>query len=766
MKAAAPRFVGTSIPRKEDPRFLTGRGRYIDDLVVPGMLHACFVRSQQARARIVSVDVQAARALPGVRAVYTAADLNHTVRPLHYNLPSQASALPPMPPLAAHDVRYVGDPIAIVLAEDRYLAEDAAELVVVELDSQAPMIDYHDALDGAAVHPELGTNLAFEGATAPDAGLDAAFAGAAHVVTHTISTPRQSHSPMETRGIVASAPGRDEIEVALSTQNPHIQRGYLAALFGLGEHRVRVTCGDVGGGFGLKFHMIREEVAVICAARLVGRPVKWIEDRMENLIASSHGRMETATVRLALDGDGLILAAHLDYLGDVGAYPGLPPEMIPWLMNMMFTGPYRIPKFGWRSRTVFTNTCGMNSYRGPWAMESLARESAIEAAARQLGICPFDLRRRNVLRAADLPYTTAGGAVFDRVTPAETMEQALARLDLPAFRAEQARARAQGRFLGVGMSLYLEPTGMPGGVPSGEVANVRVEISGHVTATMSVHSAGNSTETTMAQLIADELGVSVDDVSVNMGDTRTIGPGMGVGGSRQAVIGGNAAQQAARLLRERVLGMAAYMLETRVDDLVLEEGRAWTAHAPRRSVSLAEIAQRAYGGSAEIPQGMAAGLEAQYRYVASEISYSNAAHVCTCEVDMSTGKVRLLRWIVSEDAGTLINPAVVDGQIAGGAVQGIAEVLYEEMPYDADGNPLATTFKDYLMPLITDIPEFEFEHHSSPGPSPAAIKGVGEGGAIVAPAAAVNAIADALAPLGIACNVLPLSPDRLLGKSA
>ena len=768
MTGTAGRFVGQRVARREDPRLVTGHGTYVDDVVVPGMLHAAFVRSDLARARITRIDVEAALALDGVRAVLTGPELNPglgSFQPTMFQADPPPSACAPVRALADGDVRFVGDPVALVVAESRYLAEDACELVEIDYEMLEPVIDPEAAGEASElVHPELGSNVAMRVPTPPDPELDAAFANAAHVVSERLVQHRHTNVPMETRGVVASfEPASGELDVSLSTQNPHEARQVFARVTGVPEHLVRVRGADVGGAFGMKYFVQRDEITVVAAAVRLGCAIKWIEDRRENLIAAFHARADIATVEVAVDGDGLLLGARLDHLEDCGAYPvggtgGTGP-----FAAMLFPGPYRLPRLGFTSTSVWTNTCGRGAYRGPWMFESVAREEILDLVARTIGIDPLELRRRNVLRVDELPFTTAMGMELDHVTPAETLEQAVEIIEYDAFRAEQRRAfESEGRLLGVGIGLYVEPTSMSSGSLGVETATVRVQPSGTVTVLLGTGSHGQGVETTMAQVVAEYLGVDIDDVLVVQGDTASAPFGAGTGGSRTAVIAGGAAREASIEVREKVIEIAAHLLEAAPEDLELDDGRVSVRGTPTRGVTLPEVAALAYNAPADLPPDLAPGLEATVAYQAPPITWSNACHVCTVEVDPDTGLVTILRYVVSEDCGVMINPTIVEGQIAGGVVQGIGGVLYEHVVYDEQGTPLTTTFLDYLVPTATEVPTIEYGHIETRSPTPGGHKGMGEGGAIGSPPAVFNAVADALALRGAKITEQPLTPSRLV----
>jgi carbon-monoxide dehydrogenase large subunit len=760
----ASRYVGARVQRVEDLRILTGDSCYVDDIALPGTLHAWFVRSPFARAAVRGIDASAALARPGVHFVFTAADLNPDVKE-QWHTSMGPGPETPRPPLAEGEVRFVGDPVALVVATSRAIAEDAAELVDVDYEPRPPVVDYTTAEHATElVHEAHGSNVAGEITTLPISALDEVLAGAEHVVTETIWQHAHTAAPMEGRGLVAHySPATGELTIYAATQAPHEVRLFCSRLMGLPEHRIRVVMRDTGGGFGQKVMVQRDEMCVMLAAPKVGAPLKWVEERRENLLAAGKSRQEHANATMAFAADGAIEAVYLDFVSDCGAYPTPWPVMTAAAVGMLFPGPYRVPKAGFSTKSVYTNTVGRTAYRGPWQFESLAREVTLDIAARRMGIDPAELRRRNLLRRDELPYRNPNGMAYDSISPLETFEQALAILDYDAFRAEQAAARRAGRYLGVGLSNYVEPSTPGYGAYGTEAATIRVEPSGVVNVYIAGGSTGNSLETTVVQLAADALGVRIEDVNTIQGDTAVTGFGAGTGGSRSGSMTAGAVRETAAILRERICAIAAHKLEAAVDDIELADSRATVRGTPSVGVSFTEIAALAYFNPQGLPPGVPAGLEASARYAAAAGSiWVNASHVCTCEVDPETGHVQLLRYIVSEDCGPMINPDVVEGQIAGGVVQGIGGVLLEHLAYDDDGNPLATTFMDYLVPSAAEVPPIEFGHIETPSPGPGGYKGVGEGGAIGAPPAVVNAVADALSPFGVNVTRLPLSPARVV----
>jgi aerobic carbon-monoxide dehydrogenase large subunit len=763
----AARYAGRSVQRVEDSRLLTGTGTFTDDVTRPGMLHACFVRSPHPRARILSIDTAAALALPGVRAVFTADDLNGDVVEAWYTGTGNMVPDTPRPPLAVGEARFAGDIVALVVADSRYLAEDAAELVDVDYEPLPAAADYACArATEALVHEGYAGNLAGELSGAPAEMIADAYESAVHVVSETIWEQAQGAVPMETRGLVAEwSRGSGELTVWAGTQAPHEVRLFAARLLGIPEHSVRVITRDVGGGFGQKVVPLREDICVLLAARKLAAAVKWIEDRRENLQSAGTARHEHGEARLAFDEEGTLLAASLDHVQDVGAYPTPWPVMTGAATGMIFPGPYRVAKGTFSHASVFSNTPGRIAYRGPWAFETLAREVTLDIAARRMAVDPAELRRRNLLRRDEMPYSSPTGMPYDHMDPLETLEQALTILDYDAFRKEQAAARGQGRYLGVGISCYAEPTAPAFGVYATEGATIRIEPSGKVNVYVAGGSTGNSLETTAVQLAADALGADIADVHTIQGDTAVTPFGAGTGGSRSGSMIAGAVGVTAGELRDKLTKLAAHKLEASEADVELAHSRAAVKGDPDAGVSFADLADIAYFQPYALPPGMAPGLEASARYAATGIGlWACATHVCTCEVDVTTGKVTLLRYVVGEDCGHMINPAVVEGQIAGGVVQGIGGALLEELAYDADGNPIATTFLDYLLPTAAEVPLIEYAHvETAPGPGPGGYKGVGEGGAIGAPPAVVNAVADALGPFGVTITRLPLSPAAIVG---
>jgi carbon-monoxide dehydrogenase large subunit len=764
MRVAGARFVGQRVTRKEDARFLTGHGQYVDDISLPRVLHAAFVRSDAARGRIVLVDTSEAMAIPGVQAVFVAADLTPLIH--DYLVDDEAHAVRPWRVLAEGDVRCVGEPIAMVLADSRYIAEDGVEAVVVEIEPQEPVVDFVEAMGEGVplVHPDTGSNSSVVLPGPENDELEAVLRSAPVVLNETFRQHRYATVPMETRGVLASwDPFRQELTIWLSTQGPHGVRSLMARVLDLEDSRVRVIMPDVGGSFGLKMNPRAEEIAAVIASYKLSRPVKWIQDRRENLMADEHPREDLAIITFATDEDGVILAEKATFVESMGAFPAAMANAA-ILSAMIFPGPYRVPLFAADAQSVHTHLMGRGSYRGPWMFETVAREQMMDCVAARLGMDPLELRRKNVIRADELPYTIASGVVFDQISAAETLEQAAEVIGYQQLRKQQKAWREEGRLVGVGISLFAEPTAMAFGWMSTDAATVRVGRNGQVDVYASTASHGQSYETTIAQVVADELGVDFEHVRVIQGgDTSATPLGPGTAGSR-SMIPMTAARMASRQVRSRILAIVAKQLEASSADLEVVEGRVQVAGTPTQGMSISEVATLAYTQPAALPEGVPLGLEAQSRFSPSTFTtWANACHMCVVEIDKATGQVDILRYVVSEDCGVMINPNVVEGQIAGGVVQGIGGVLYEHLKYDDVGNPLVTTFVDYLVPTAADVPDIEYAHIETPAPTnPGGHKGLGEGGAIGSPPAIINAVADALRHLGVEVRAQPLGPSDIV----
>jgi carbon-monoxide dehydrogenase large subunit len=769
------RFVGAKVQRVEDMRILTGRGRYVDDLQLPGMLHASFLRSPIAHARIISLDVSEARQAPGVVAVYTGEDIKAMTKPYSGGFALPGMKEPLFYSLAIDKVRLVGDLVAIVIADSRCLAEDACELIMVEYEALPAVTTYAAALDPAnpPLFDDLGDNVVYRGASTYG-DVDGAFAEADRVVRASFCQHRLANVPMETRGAVAEYdPGSGEFTYHGSTQSPQGLRHHLSNLIGHPMDRMRVLSGDVGGAFGLKGFVHREDVALAAASLRLGRPIKWIEDRSEHLLASGHAREETVDIEAAVNDDGTLLGIRAKLIMDQGAYPAFPfpSSMFIGLINMLLPGPYRVKGYSFESTVVTTNKCCYVAYRGPWEMETWVRERLIDVIAHELGLDPAEVRRHNMV-LGDKDDRLVTGLSLAEVSSRDSLERALALADYAGMRAEQAEARTHGRYLGIGFATFIEAAPGPiemragGGAFGGEKAKVRLESDGHVVVTTSQAPHGQGHETTLAQIAADEMGVPFDHVRVLHGDTRiTPFSLLGTGGSRAATWASGAVLYTTRALKDKVLAIASELLEISPEDLEINDAIISPRGLPGRSLPLAQIAQQVYLAPGTLPPGVDPSLEAAEDYRGAGITgsgWSGGTHLCQVEVDITTGAVKILRYIAVEDCGRVINPAIVEGQIRGGVAQGIGEVLLEHSAYDEDGQCLAGSFMDYLLPTASDIPTIEIDHMETGQDGDVDFRGVGEGGAVVAPAVLTNAIEDALMPFGVIVTEQYLPPSRLL----
>jgi len=768
---AAERYTGASIKRSEDPRILTGAGRYVDDIKLPGMLHAAFVRSPLAHARVLSVDVSAARALPGVVAALSGAELEAMTVPgpdALMALMGWAGPTPEFTLLATDKVRFVGDPVAVVVAESRYLAEDGCELVEVEYDDLPPVVSASFALDPGSppLFANLGDNIARPHSRREFGDVAAVFAGADRVFDFRVGVHRHQNVPMEGRGCVASYdPGQGTMTVYAATQSVHVSKIAVAMRLGIEQDKLRVLAGDVGGSFGLKIGASREELAVAAASRAAGRPVKWVEDRTENLIASGQAREESFDVRAAVSNDGDLLGLDVTMVIDTGAYPGM-GAMVPAIVEAMLPGPYKLAALGFESTGVTTNKASYVAYRGPWASETFVRERVLDLIAAELGLDPVEIRLRNVAPRTDPPAVMLTGRPLAGVTTRESLERLTELVDFPAFRRRQAEARARGQYLGIGVATFIEAAPGPRSAegPSGpmgmEAMRLRLTEDGIVVLFTGQMPHGQSHQTTLAQIAADEFGVPFEQVRVVVGDTDVVPFGL-TGGSRSATMTGGVALHGARQLRAKVIDFAAHLMEASARDLQITDGNVWVRGDPASAIAVAEVARRAAAG--QFGADVDAELEVEAAFDGGEGGWSGGSHCAIVEVDVETGIVRVQRYVVAEDCGALINPAVVEGQIRGGVAQGIGAVLLERSAYDEDGNCQSATFMDYLVPTACDVPRIEIAHlETVPLDADVNFRGVGEGGMLVAPPTVVNAIEDALAPFGVRIYEQHLPPSRIL----
>jgi carbon-monoxide dehydrogenase large subunit len=760
-------WVGRRLRRVEDPALLQGRGHYFADAAARGARTAAvrFVRSAVARGTIRSI------APPQGSLVFTAADLVGVkqIRPMLHR-PDYVPVGQPV--LAAGRVNFAGEAVAVVVAEDQAAAEDLAEQVVVEIDAEEPVVDLDRALEpGApAVHAAAPGNVLVEGRVSTP-GVAAAFERAARIVEVDIRSRRQSAMPLEPRGGLAefdAAGGR--VVLTASVQMPHLMRTGIADALGMPEADLRVIAADVGGGFGQKMSLYAEYVVLVWLARRLRRSLAWVEDRHENLLAAAHARDQRYIVRAAFDRDAHLLALDADLRCNVGAYSCYPTTcgVEPLMALAELPGPYHFREYQARARGVTTNTCMMAPYRGvSRPVLTFTMERLMDTAAARFGLDPVEIRRRNLIKA--FPYTSATGLVYDEGSYCEALELAARTADLPTFRARQMAARADGRYLGIGFSTFSERSGYGSAafaarkmdiIPGAETVELAMDPSGYVVARTGASPHGQGLRTTLAQLIADEIGTRPDRIRIVHGDTDATPYGWGTFASRSLVIAGGAAKLAAGELADRLRATAAALLEASPEDIELAEGRA-RVKGTDHSIGLEELARAAHHQRPRVGPAGAEGLHGRATYDPAG-TFSNACHVATVEVDIDTGRVRIERFIVVEDAGILINPMIVDGQIHGGVAQGIGNALFEELVYDDSGTLLTASLADYLPPTAAEMPEIEIKHLVTLSDATVTqAKGVGEGGAIGAPAAVINAIVDALRPFGVEIFEMPATPARV-----
>ncbi len=772
---ARPKIVGARVKRTEDPRLLTGLGSYTDDRQVARVLHVAFRRSDQSHARILAIDCEAARTAPGVIAVLTAEDLADAVKPLIATSRMANYCATPILPLARGKVRYVGEPVVGVIAESRYQAEDALELIGVDYAQLPVVIDAETAADDGAplLHEEARTNVLVS-REFKRGDVDAAIEVAPVRVKGRFRMHRKTPVAMEPRACLAEYDaGRDALTLHSATQVPGIVRDALSAALDMPGHQIRVVAPDVGGGFGGKGSLYPEEIFVCAAARRLARPVKWTSDRMEDLTCNSQGFDEIIDAELGLNGDGRIMALRADVIGDVGAYSIYPwtAALEPVQVVSFLPGPYRIEHYRGRVRAVATSKAPTGPYRGVGRPTStFVMERLMDMAAAKLGLDAKEIRLRNLVGAAEFPYKVASGIVWDKSGFQECLNAACDAIGYDALRAAQKKARAKGRWSGIGVASYAELTGIGSrisvapGMPINtgtETANIRIDSTGAITAAFGVASHGQGLETTLAQIVAEHLGVRFEDVRIVQGDSAAVPGGTGTYASRSLVLAGGAATLAARAVREKVFNAASHLLEASAADLVAEDGKVSVAGTDR-SVTFREVARAVYSEMGRLPPDARDELAATKTYDPVFGTTTSATHIATVEIDPETFEIKVGRFAVAEDCGRLVNPLIVDGQVHGGVAQGIGAALYEEVVYDDQGQINTASLVDYLVPTACEVPPMQVVHLESESPTTlGGFRGMGEGGTIGSLAAVANAVSDALSPLGIEINELPVTPERL-----
>ncbi len=772
---AVSKLFGARIKRRDDPQLITGRATYTDDVKLPGLAYAAVVRSTHAHARIKGVDVSRARRHPGVLAVLTGKDVADALAPVPcaWLVPGCDLKLPPRPVIAVDRVRYVGEAVAVVVAENRYIARDAAELIQVSYEPLPVLVNQEEAARPGAmqIHADV-PNVAFTWKMA-GGDADAAFKSADVVIKQRFHNQRLIPNAIEARAVTAQYnPGTGEMTVWLTSQNPHIHRFVLSIILKMSETKLRVIAPEVGGGFGSKIPVYPEDALIPHLSRVLGRPVKWAEDRRENYVATIHGRDHITDLEVAAKKDGTILAFRGKTYANLGAYASLAAPGVPTILHgLMLAGSYTIGAVDYTVYGVLTNTTPVDAYRGAGRPEATYLvERMVDLVAYKTGLDPVEVRRRNFIPKDKFPYTVATGISYDSGNYQGTLDKALAMIDYEGFRKQQAAARKQGRYLGVGFSTYVEICGLGPSPVAGAVgfqgglygaAVVRIAPTGKVQVYIGESPHGQGEETTFAQVVGDQLGVPIDDIEIISGDTALTPMGWGTYGSRTTAVGSGAIVAACGKLIEKGKKIAAHLLEAAEADIVFNDGRFSIRGSPDKMKTIQDVTLQATLAW-NLPAGVEPGMEASGFYDPSNFTYPFGAHICTVEVDPTTGEVKVLRYVAVDDCGKIINPMIVDGQVHGGITQGIAQALLEEAVYDENGQMLTTSMLDYAVPKAFHMPRFETAHTVTPSPhNPLGVKGVGETGTIASTVAVANAVMDALAPLGITHLDMPFTPRRV-----
>jgi len=770
---AVSQLIGASIKRREDPQLITGSGSFVEDMPQTAVAHLYVVRSTQAHARILGIETSRAREASGVLAIWTGKDLQPEFQaPLPVTVSFVAEKkYPSMYPIATDRVRYVGEPIAVVVATSRSAAEDAAERLDIRYQSLPVVLDIERALaaDSPVLHDEIGSNISYD--VKRSAGdIEAAFREAEVRISQRLVQQRLIPVAVEGRGVLAEyKPFANSLTVWSSTQIPHFVKVWLGVILGIPEGKVRVVAQDVGGGFGSKIRVYPEEVLVALASRRLGRPVKWTEDRNENMKATHHGRSQIWDVEIAARRDGTVLGVRATQYLDLGAYCSQFGTFMA-IALLIAQGPYKLKAFDGRGVGVFTNRTPTDAYRGAGRPEATYLiERVMDLVAHEVGLDPVEVRRKNFVPAAEQPFANLFGLTYDSGDYNLTLDKALTMVDYPAFRREQAEARKRGKYLGIGFSTYLEICGLgpsaattpATGIGLWGMSVVNLHFTGKATVIIGSSPHGQGHETTFAQIVGDALGLPLEDIEVVHGDTA-IGPmGMNTYGSRSASVDGAAVHLSAVKVREKARKIAAHLLEAAEADVVYESGKAFVKGAPSKSLTIQEITGAAFQPH-RLPPGMEGGMEATTFFDPPNFVWPFGAHVALVEVDGETGATRVVRYVAVDDCGTRLNPMVVEGQVHGGIAQGIGQALYEEAVYDEEGQLKTGTLVDYMVPCAPDLPSFETAATITPSPSnPLGVKGIGEAGTIASTPAVINAIVDALQPFGVKDIDMPATPEKV-----
>ena len=765
---------GSSVKRREDPKLITGKGSYTGDISLPRMAHVVFLRSPHAHAGIRSIDVSRAAALPGVDSVVTGADLRDSLNsmPVGWLLPELK--MPYHPAVAIDTVRFVGEIVAAVIAESPEVAADAAAMIDVQYEPLGVVVNPEEAAGSGApqLHSDAPNNIAWEWEVA-GGDIEAAAKDADVKVSQTIVQQRLIPNAMEGRGIVADYnQGSNQLTLWSSTQIPHLVRLLLALVTGQPEHQLRVIAPDVGGGFGSKISLYPEEIIMTLLAKQSGRPIKWVEGRQENYLATNHGRDHVQHLEIMGNRDGAITGLRADVYANMGAHLSTFAPLIPsYLFGLMLVGAYKLENVSCKVYGTFTNTTPVDAYRGAGRPEAtFILERMVDLFAGEIGMDPAEVRRKNLIPSFEDGHVIATGVAYDSGNYEGSFDRAMEMVDYQGFRREQEDARKQGRYLGIGMASYVE---ICGGAPSAiatalgaqaglwESALVRVHPTAKVSVYTGVSPHGQGNETTFSQLVSSELGIPMDDVEVIHGDTDKVQFGVGTFGSRSAAVGGTAVFQSLGKVKDKARKLAAHMLEAAEDDIVFEDGKLFVRGAPAEAKSFGEVALASHLASS-LPEGMEPGLEATSFFDPPNFTWPSGTHVAIVEVDVDTGEVSIQRYVGVDDVGVVINPMIVDGMVHGGVTQGIGQALQEEAIYDDEGQLLTGSMMDYAVPMAEVLPSFETDRTETPSPvNPLGIKGAGEAGTIAASPAVVNAVMDALAPFGVKHIDMPLKPEKV-----
>ena len=765
---------GASIKRREDPRLISGLGTYVDDIKMVGMLHLALVRSPYAHANIVSVDTSAAKAVEGVVAIYTGEELADQLGSLICGWVVPDTKEVPHPPLAIGKVRCVGDAVAAVVATDPSIAADAATLVDVDYEPLDAVANAEEATkDGAPlVHDEVTNNKGFEWEVG-GGDVDQAASESEVRVSQRIVNQRLIPNSMEGRAVITDYnPGTNHVTLWTSSQIPHLVRLLLALVTGHPEHQIRVISPDVGGGFGSKLYLYAEEVIAFVIAKDLAKPIKWIEGRQENYLATTHGRDHIGDWEITGNRDGTITGLQGTVYANMGAYLSTFAPAIPtYLFGLMLVGPYTIPNIRCKVIGVFTHTTPVDAYRGAGRPEATyVVERMLDLFAAEIGMDPVEVRRKNLIPAFSDGYEVATGVSYDSGNYEAALDMALGMIGYDDFRKEQAEARKQGRYLGVGLSTYVEICGMAPsavayalGARAGvwESALVRVHPTGKVTVYSGASGHGQGHETTFAQVAAAEFGIPVEDVEVVESDTAQVQQGTGTFGSRSAVVGGTAIHMSATKIKDKARRIAAHMLEAAPEDVVYEDGKLFVQGAPAEAKTFQEIALASYWYDG-LPEGLEPGLEATSIFDPKNFTWPFGTHICMVEVDPDTGDTKVLRYVAVDDVGNVINPMIVEGMVHGGVAQGIGQALLEEGIYDDDAQLITGSMLDYAIPKAENVPSFETARTVTPSPAnPLGVKGAGETGTIAASPAVINAVVDALSPFGVRHLDMPAKSEKV-----